>query len=234
MEIEKTQYDLICSLGGNCAAAHNLLIRDLRPASYPFDWTYFNSDEAVYVLVNGFKDGFKNYMLKDNLKELPVNPSHSDRIQYEDLFGKIVWANHFSYNEDRNENYNKVKATFDRRFSRLLDSIQASQKILFLFCTSFFIKPDSFLFLIDALKELYPGKLFQIKVVSFDCAKDSIHNNENLEIFYYNRKIHDYDFLKTSFEWSFLDTIKPFKMKRNKISFKFFGYRVKIERNKHI
>ena len=46
----KKEYDLICSLGGNCAAAHNLLIRKLRQAAYPFDWIYFKSDEAVYKI----------------------------------------------------------------------------------------------------------------------------------------------------------------------------------------
>ena len=52
---------------------------------------------------------------------------------------------------------------------------------------------------------------------------------ENVEIFYYKRKIHDYDFLQTSCEWSFLDNIKPFKKKRDHISFKLFGYRIKVE-----
>lgn len=225
----KEQYDLICSLGGNCAAAHNLLVRNLRPASYPFDWTYFNSDKAVYVLEDGFKSGFKNYMLKENFKELPVNPSHPDRIQYEDTYGGIVWANHFSYNENKEENYKKVKETFDRRFVRLLDSIQASKTILFLFCTAFFIEPDSFLHLMKVLRVIYPGKNFKIIVVSFACNADSKFEKENVEIFYYKRKIHDYDFLQTSCEWSFLDNIKPFKKKRDHISFKLFGYRIKVE-----
>ncbi len=227
MEV-KESYDLICSLGGNCAAAHNLLIRNLRPASYPFDWTYFNSDKAVYVLAKGFRDRFDSYMLKENLKELPVNPSHPDRIQYEDTYGKIVWANHFSYNENREENFSKVKKTFSRRFTRLLDSIQTSKKILFLFCTSFYVKPDSFIHLVDVLHQIYPQKLFKIKIVSFDSHMDNIFESNNVEIFYYKRKIHDYDFLQTSYEWSFLDGIMPFKMKRNKISFKLFGYRIKV------
>ena len=56
------EYDLICSLGGNCAAAHNLRIRNLRTVAYPFDWTYFKSDSAVYKLADNFVDGFKNFL----------------------------------------------------------------------------------------------------------------------------------------------------------------------------
>jgi hypothetical protein len=230
-------YDLVCSLGGNCSAAHNLLKRGLRKCSYPFDWTYFTSDEAVYQLAEGFKNKFKDYMLKENLVELPINPEHADRIQYEDKYGKIIWANHFSYYEDREKNYNKVKKTFDKRFKRLLEHIQCSKKILFIFSPNFYIKPDSFERLLIVLKELYPDKEFEIKVISFDSPKDDKYEQDCLEIFYIKRKAHLYDFLHTSFEWDFLDNIAltdciNYKKKRHKISFKLFGYRFILEWNK--
>ena len=108
----QNKYDLICSLGGSCAAAHNLRIRGLRNAAYPFDWTYFTSDEAIYQLAEGFKNKFEKYMLKENLVELPVNPSHPDKIQLEDSWGKIIWANQFIYDSDFDKTYDKVKNKF--------------------------------------------------------------------------------------------------------------------------
>lgn len=226
------KYDLICSLGGNCAAAHNLQIRNLRKASYPFDWTYFNTDNAIDKLSEGFKNGFINYMRKENLEELPINPSHPDRIQLKDKYGEIVWANQFSYTNSFDKNYTLVKKTFDRRFKRLLDSTCSAKDILFLFSINNYIKPEKFLNLLKNLKEIYPDKNFQLRVLSFNCETDDIFENENIKIFYYKRNLHEYDFLKTSVEWSFLDNIKPMCKKRNKISFKLFGYKFKLEWNK--
>ncbi|MCR5839069.1 MAG: papain-like cysteine peptidase, partial [Kiritimatiellae bacterium] len=45
-------YDLIFSLGGNCAAAHNLKIRRLRPYSLPFDWTYMVDERPIAWLIS--------------------------------------------------------------------------------------------------------------------------------------------------------------------------------------
>ena len=225
-------YDLVCSLGGNCAAAHNLQYRGLRIASYPFDWTYFNSDEAVYKLAEGFKDGFKNYMLKENLQEMPVNDAHSDKIQYEDEYGKIVWANHFLCKVDENGEYERVKEIYDRRFKRLVKSTETSKKILFVFSTSFDIGIDAFLYLSRILGECYPDKEIEIKIVSFDCKENSHIIVDNVEMYSYARKINEYDFIKTNQEWAILDKIKIKSKNRRKISLKLLGYRFRIEWSK--
>jgi hypothetical protein len=205
--VKKKIFDFICSLGGNCAAAHNLVYRNLRTEAYPFDRTYFNSDAAVYKLADGFKTNFKNYALLENFKELPVNNEHPDRIQYEDEYAKLVWANHFTYDTNREENYKEVKEKLNRRFKRLVDSIKQSTNILFLFSTSFKIEPDAFLNLIDTLNELYPEKKFEIKILSFDAGSNYIYIKNSIEIFYYKRKIENSDFTKTNKEWDFLDDI---------------------------
>lgn len=207
MHGKKKKYDLVCSLGGNCAAAHNLLFKGLREEAYPFDWTYFNSDEAVYKLIEGFKDGFKNYALIENFKELPINNAHPEKIQYEDTYAKIIWANHFYYNEDKLEGYKRVKEVLDRRFQRLINSIKKFEKILFIFSTYFQIKPDSFLYLIDNLNTIYPNKIFDIKVLSFNADKNYVYKKNNIEICYYERKMNNDDFAKTNKEWEFLDEI---------------------------
>jgi len=207
MSGNKERYDLVCSLGGNCAAAHNLLYKKLRTVAFPFDWTYFNSDEAVYKLAEGFKDNFKNYALKENFKELPVNPDHSDKIQYEDTYGKIIWANHFQYDSDKNHNYNEVKEKLDRRFQRLVDSVNKAHKILFIFSTSFQVKPDAFLYLISSLNKMYPNKNIEIRVLSFNCEKDYVYENQNVKVCFYKRNMDIQDFSTTNKEWDFLDKI---------------------------
>ena len=220
MRGNKEKYDLICSLGGNCAAAHNLLYKGIRTVAFPFDWTYFNSDEAVYRLVDGFKNNFKNYALKENFKELPVNSDHSDKIQYEDTYGKIIWANHFLYNTDQNANYNEVKEKLDRRFQRLINYVKKAQKILFIFSTSFQIKPDAFLYLISNLNKMYPNKNIEIKVLSFSCEKDYVYEDRGVKICYYKRKMDLQDFDTTNKEWEFLDKVE--------IKYKLFDFKKKL------
>ena len=209
-----THFDLVVSLGGNCAAAHQLRYKGLRTAAYPFDWTYFTSDAAVYQLATGFKQGFKNYAQLKNFKELPINPSHPDRIQYEDTYGKIIWANHFDYNTDKNTNYKEVKKKLDRRFKRLINNVNQSNKILFVFSTSFEIAPDAFLYLHDALHTMYPDKLFKINVLSFDAHNNYVFNDGNVEICYYKRSMNDADYSTTNPEWQFLDKINRFTRAR--------------------
>ena len=225
---ENNRYDLICSLGGSCAAAHNLLVRDLRPAAYPFDWTYFMSDEAIYQLAEGFRTRFEKYMLKENLVELPINPSHPDRIQLEDSWGKMIWANQFYYGSDFDSTFKKVKKTFDKRFKRLLDQVESSKRVLFVICTAYNVKREAVKFLSDTLQELYPDKEFQIKSISFDCKNEEHLIQDNIEFFCYTRKLNVYDFGNTNFEWEFMDRLKLTKKKRNKIKLKLFGYKVNI------
>lgn len=66
------RYDLICSLGGNCSVAHNLLYRRLRKFALPFDWTYFEDISAIYKLAESFEVKFADQLKKENLVELPV------------------------------------------------------------------------------------------------------------------------------------------------------------------
>lgn len=73
MNGNKRQYDLICSLGGNCAAAHNLQYKGLRPFSLPFDWVYMLNEEPLYKLADCFKDDFSRFFLQENLKPCLLN-----------------------------------------------------------------------------------------------------------------------------------------------------------------
>lgn len=137
------EYDLICSLGGYCAAAHNLRFRNLRTFALPFDWTYFTDDNAIYILADNFENEFQNYMLKENLKELPKNSEHMDKVQHEDTYAHIIWANHFNKHiDDINSDYPIVKEKFNKRFKRLIDLTEKSKKILFLFFTNYMIKKN--------------------------------------------------------------------------------------------
>ena len=57
--------------------------------------------------------------------------------------------------------------------------------------------------------------------------------NPNIVYYKYKRKQNDYDFMKTNYEWNFLDNIKLSKkfaifQKNKKISLNLFGYKIKL------
>lgn len=237
------KFDLICSLGGNCSAAHNLEYRDLRKFSLPFDWTYIKNENAIYNLAECFKNNFKNFFLKENLQELTgseYNTSHINKVQYKDLKTDYYWVNHFNRKIENSEEYEKVKQKIDRRIKRLLYGIQRSNNILFILSTNFLMKTtDPLKNLLKVLNKLYPEKNFYIKVISFNCEVDEYINSNNINYYKYKRAMNLYDFTKTNIEWAFLDDVELSdvnlnlgKKKRNFISFRLFNLDVKIEFNK--
>lgn len=223
-------YDLICSLGGNCSVAHNLKYRNLRDCAYPFDWTYFESDEAIYQLADNFKNKFENYMKKENLQELSINIHHTDKIQYFDNVGKIIWANQFNFKIDENDKkYNEIKNKFERRFNRLIEHIECAHKILFIFAIKYETELNAYKYLLTELKKLYPNKEIDIKVLSFNSKKNEQIKKDYIEINYYQRNQNDYDFYHTNYEWAFLDNLKlNKKKKRSRMTFDLFNYKIKI------
>ncbi len=230
MSGNEKEYHFVCSFGCNCSVAYQLKYRGLRTDAYPFDWVYYKSEKAIYTIANNFKDGFKNYMLKENLKEMPVNKSHLGFVQYEDAFASFIWANHFKKNiNDKDSDYEKVKAKFDKRFKRLLDSVNKSEKVLFVFTTDFVVGVEPFQYLIRELKNLYPEKIFDIKVNSFECENQETIKEDNIEIFRHTRKLNYYDYTKTNNEWSFLDDIKLRGKRENKFSLKIGKLKLKAE-----
>lgn len=211
----RKKYDLVCSLGGNCSVAHNLLFRGLRKFALPFDWTYFDNTDTVYKLADSFAKHFKDQLLKENLEELPINSAHKDKIQYRDIITGIVWANHFKSRE-LVEYYN-VKNKINRRFDRLLNYIEKSNNILFIFAISYAVEIEPFKYLYNKLKELYPTKNINIRILSFSNPEEISIHFENLELCKYTRKPNLYDFTKTNFEWAFLDDIKICNLENSKI-----------------
>lgn len=221
------EYDFICSLGGNCSVAHNLLYRKLRKFSLPFDWTYFLDSKAIYNLADSFAIKFSNQLKKENLKELPKNAMHPDKIQYEDMATNIIWPNHFEYKKDANKNFIDVKSKINRRFQRLLACINDANKILFIFATTFELDLQPLLYLYEKLKFLYPDKEIDIRVLSFNCEQDEtiMGADDHITLCCYKRDKNLYDFIITNIEWSFLDEIKLSKNFK-KISNKYAKHKI--------
>ena len=101
----------------------------------------------------------------------------------------------------------RFKEKQNRRIARLYEKIQKGQNILFLLSTSFEIGIDCVVNLKSVLEKKWSDKIFEFIIITFDCAKDSIIENNGITLMQYKRKMNLYDFHYTNYEWAFLDNI---------------------------
>ncbi len=227
MNTDKRHYDLVRSLGGNCAAAFQLKYRDMRCFSLPFDWVYIENEKPIEYLSEGFADGFKNLALKENLKRVEGSKEHP--VIYQDTYSGYFFPNHFK--EDAEKEYHAFYQKLCRRTERLLAKIKSASKVLFVLSTTFPFNISCLEKLNKRLAQLYPNVYFDFEVLSFSCLQEGEKTVGNIHLKRCVRSQNSYDFYKTNFEWSFLDQIvSPYKS-HNKIpllSVKAFGKRFRL------
>ena len=88
---------------------------------------------------------------------------------------------------------------------------------LVIFAISYAVEIEPFKYLYNKLKELYPTKNINIRILSFSNPEEISIHFENLELCKYTRKPNLYDFTKTNCEWAFLDDIKICNLENSKI-----------------
>ena len=229
----KKEYDLIVSLGGNCSVAHNLRYRGMRPFSLPFDWCYMEDESPIVYLLKAFENNFQDFFLKENLELQPATPEHA--IIYKDRISGYYFPNHFPEKIKKDKDYSEVAKKIKRRIERLYQKIKESKKILFILATSFDTDSSNILALSKKLNTLFPDKQLDFRIMRFSSKenKEKILN-QNVTCYQYQRKINNYDFKKTNFDWAFLDNIQltNFSHKNQRIrlfSFKMKGYKYRMD-----
>lgn len=204
-------YNLICSLGANCSATFQIVYRKMRKYALPFDWTSMKEDECLYKMAEGFKNNFKDYMLRENLIKLEKkehSEAHSDKVQFKDIYTKLYYYNHFEKDLDTDNEYEKVKNKFDKRVKRFLYKIKNAEKILFVLSSAVNFSTDAIYNLVDTLELLYPNKKINIHIKLFNQKENKIVSYKSCNIYYYQRSENLYDYTETNFEWSFLDNVR--------------------------
>lgn len=227
MGADKQQYDLVCSLGGNCAAAFQLQYRKMRSFSLPFDWCYVENEKPLEYLVEGFADGFKNLALKENLKRVDGTKDHP--VIYQDGYSGYFFPNHFK--EDAEKEYVDFYKKLRRRVERLIGKISNAHRVLFVFSTPIPFDVSLFERLNEKLLQLYPAVHFDFKLISFGCPAEEELTVGNITLNRCVRQQNFYDFYKTNYEWAFLDNIAlPSKSHEQVtlLSIKAFGKRFRL------
>ncbi len=207
----KNEYDFICSLGANCSAASQLKKRGLRDFALPFDWTWFNSEDALYNIAEGFENNFCKFMQKDKLRKLKddeCSKQHNDKCQYQDMNTKIYYFNHFYKTKNDDKAKDTAIKTFRKRCKRLIDYLERAENVLMVLSIHKEIDIESVKNLVDVLKRRFPNTNVDIVYQCFNAKKEESSVLSNLEIKKYQRPENDYDYHNTNYEWNFLDEIK--------------------------
>ena len=215
MKLRENQYDLIASLGANCAAAHNLEIRGLRPVALPFDWTYVVDESPYAWMAEHVCDGFRGLCMRENLVEItPASPewkdAHADRVKYVDNGSGFRFVNHFSRPVDSDGEYAKVHSALSRRTERLFEMLGKSGRVLFVAGTHVRISPETFQALRRSFSARFPDVDFGFVYVRFATARDEVlpEYGEETRLITVERPLNDYDCAQANFEWSFMDSLE--------------------------
>ena len=137
---------------------------------------------------------------------------HSDTVHYKDQYSGFYFVNHF-HKTLQDGGYEDFRKSFENRLLRLVEYIEKSQNILFVLATAFEFDIKAVLELQSVLTQKYPAKSIDFHIMMFNSTNDeTINKNPSLVINKFKRKHNVYDFIKTNFEWHFLDNVKNSKL----------------------
>ena len=125
------KFDLIFSLGKDCACTSYLRRFHLQDYSYPFDWlTKADFFTRVDLLINDFK----GFLEKENLTQLDKSTFKGSVDELNDYYWDTKTDFYFYHDFDAkipfDESFAIVKAKYQRRIERLYRQIQSAQDIL--------------------------------------------------------------------------------------------------------
>lgn len=206
---KKEVYDLIISLGGNCAAASQLVYRDIRRFSLPFDYTFMSDVQPIKYLCEGLKNHFNNLLLRENIEELKGKERGDEREvwQYKDTYSGYRFIHLFGDDINKEGVYDKGIAIIRKRIDRLYQKLDKAKKILVILETSFVFDEKYILDIKKTFEELYPEKKFVFYIIMLNAEKYEEKSYDNITCVYSLRDVNMYDFEHTNWEWSFLDKI---------------------------
>ncbi len=192
--MNKKVYDFILPLGEACFSASIMKKHNLRTMSCPFDWMYGADFESRYkIFLNKFENFFNRQDFDFGEDDFVITLQGEKYSNLKDCYNKrtgIHFNHDFFRGEDIEDAFLRVKAKYQRRIKRTLDTIDKSKKILLLYIdlpnTKRGVKDNSVLVdLLNQTKEAYPNKEFDILYIKHNPDLDTetvIYDNVNENI----------------------------------------------------
>ncbi len=130
IEEKKKPYDIIYSLGTDCACASYLAANNLRSTAGPFDWL---TNASLDTRLNLILDDFNNFMIFEDIISLPKDPdvlNDRNHDYYQNVRNGFYYYHDFPANIDIKDSFNSVKEKYDRRIKRFYQKIVTSRRVL--------------------------------------------------------------------------------------------------------
>ncbi|MBO4707920.1 MAG: hypothetical protein J5594_05145 [Elusimicrobiaceae bacterium] len=153
----KKQYDVIFSLGVNCACAQYLRDYRLRVKSGPLDWVI---SEDLYAPFKTLLDEFKVFTDFSYLS-IQKSEENSSNLTYLHTKNKYSLSHDFFKNTSFEEQTEEVKKKYLRRINRLYDDLNSSKDILFCWYgeTGRILDKKEILFYIKEIRNKYKANI---------------------------------------------------------------------------
>ena len=165
------EYDFIFSIGENCFCADILNKNNLRTTSSPFDWLTPNRDyckENIISNLNIINNKFKDFLRKDDFIYLGDEKESGVKI-YLNNNTNLFYNHDFFIDNKFEDDYIKMKETYQRRIERLLNELKSDKKNLMVYIEYYRLHNNYFninelIDLLNAIRKTY--------------------NNENIDLLY--------------------------------------------------
>lgn len=126
----KQKYDIIYSIGRDCACAMYMKVAHLRACSGPFDWlTNADFKTRIDLIVNNFR----HFLDKKDIVPLEKNPNipNDDKCDYyQNIRNNFHFYHDFPINVPFDKSFLDVSDKYQRRIQRFYDNIMTSDKVL--------------------------------------------------------------------------------------------------------
>jgi hypothetical protein len=227
IKTNRTEYDLIVSLGGSCNAAGQLKFRGLRRFALPFDWIGTFSPGKFLNFCAGLDTRFKDWCRYENMRQYGEVRKElgKDTYNYEDTASGYHFIHQFHAPIEDREAFELERKVFERRVERFYSSVESSKNVLFVLTSLFGFDFDIATKVFEALKRNFPNVNCELVVMQFAARQQTSVEllDGAVHVETYIRAVDTvYDNYLTSAEWGWMDrlTLAGDDKRRGKLSVK--------------
>ena len=129
----KKKYNIIYSIGQDCACATYMKKARIRCCSGPLDWlTNTGFENRINLILNDFE----NFFIKEDFKVMPkptAFPADKDNEYYENKKTGLYFWHDFPASVDFETIFPLVKEKYNKRIKRFYDNIANEEKVLLIY-----------------------------------------------------------------------------------------------------
>lgn len=129
----KKTFDIIYSIGTDCACAMYMKKCGMRKTSGPLDWI---TKPDFMTRINLICNYFEGFLEKENMRQLVVDRQGLNDVNndsYEDINTGFKFYHDFKRDGNFDKSYLQVKEKYNRRIIRFYNLIDKSKRVLFIF-----------------------------------------------------------------------------------------------------